>query len=493
MAAIPILALFEFLEVGAAAASLFGTWVSAETATALAATATAAAAEQIGKKIDQSLYDKFLDYVPEDVKTAPDDFKKNFGLLEDFLRTNDPRKILEEEKKKQGISPSQSAPGAPTRSTEFKYLLDNGALGGTQPSQGLVVNKVEDQAKRTEDIIEQLRRPVIDQILSVDSDGAEVGGLAGGVFSGQGPMPPGTNLYDRAQFGPRDLARFLIDTSKNLAQSMNPIKATLDVLETNLQLYPLASKVAGFLADKSLPDTDEYRQIAAIYNGRNITGLSFSIATNPRTGLIEVTGIDETGFACTLPQTVGVVLPSVPGTVFMGPLSRNDELPTGAAEDAAFRRAGGSGENYYGRVEDYFSMMHDYSWSSVSGGSGNFDRIGDLKFISRLSQNLDRVRPENRALVQSTIIYFSNVSLTLGLLKDQKIGQDEPGSEDIFSVLGMVGEGEVNPEQYDQLKEEFYNVMQEEMVNYTKTDGWFTSYRHDLVETLIDDLEIQLN
>ena len=100
MAAIPILALFEFLEVGSAAASLFGTWLSAETATALAATATTAAAEQIGKKIDQSLYDKFLDYVPEDVKTAPDDFKKNFGLLEDFLRTNDPRKILEEEKKK---------------------------------------------------------------------------------------------------------------------------------------------------------------------------------------------------------------------------------------------------------------------------------------------------------------------------------------------------------------------------------------------------------
>ncbi|KAH9253741.1 hypothetical protein BASA81_008359 [Batrachochytrium salamandrivorans] len=448
MAAIPILAFLEFLEVGSTAAAFFETWLSTETAAALASAGTNAIATEAGKKIDQTLYDKFLEQIPEDVKNAPEDFQKNFWLLEGFLRTNDPTKVLETERQKQK---TEQASGP----VEFKYS----ALDGSQPGQGLVilprpkteaqieVEKVIEQASRTEEIIQNFRAPVV---------------------------PPVTrpNVYDSQQLGPRDLARLLIDSSRELVKTLNPIKATLTVLETNTQLFSLTQKVTSFLASKSLPDNEEYKQIAAVYNGRNIDFSSFSIATNPRTRLIEVTGVDETGTPFTLPQTVGVVLPSVPGTVFMGPLSRNDELPT------------------EGRVEDYFSFHHDYSWSI----GGNFDRVGDLKFISRLSNNLDRVRPEHRTLVQSTIIYFSNVSLTLGLLKDQKSDSvEDVGDNDIFSVLGAVDEAEVSPEQYTELKNEFYNVLQEGMVNYQKTDGWFTSYRQNLAETLIDDLEIQLN
>lgn len=457
MAAIPIFAFLEFLEVSSTAAAFFETWVSAETAATLAAAGTNAIATEAGKKIDQTLYDKFLEQIPEDVKNAPEDFQKNFWLLEGFLRTNDPVKILEAERKKQQPGSNQEAVGP----VEFKYS----ALDGSQPGQGLVitprpkteaqleVEKVIEQASRTEELIQNFRAPVVQAVTQMNAPN------------------PQSDAYDSQQLGPRDLARLLIDSSRELVKTLNPIKATLAVLETNTQLFSLTQKVTSFLASKSLPDNEEYKQIAAIYNGRNIEYSNFSIATNPRTRLIEVTGIDETGAVHVLPQTVGLVLPSVPGTVFMGPFSENKNLPS------------------RDRVEDWWSFFHDKDYTN-----GFFDRQGDLKFISRLSQNLDRVQPEHRTLVQSTIIYFANVSLTLGLLKDQKSDSSEDvGDNDIFSVLGAVDEAEVSPEQYTELKKEFYDVLQEEMVNYQKTDGFFTNYRQNLAETLIDSLEIQLN
>ncbi|KAH9244347.1 hypothetical protein BASA81_018243 [Batrachochytrium salamandrivorans] len=490
------------------AAAVLENWLAVDTAESVAGFVTKTVAGEVGGRIDQTLYEKFLDFVPESVKNAPGDYKKAYSLLDEFMRTNDPTRIIDAERER-GRS------GEIERSAEVarKELAPTGGLGGTQPGQELInygsnyINntyreqdqtrdKSLDGATRSELLAtsslrpletqpQNIPEPVITSYIDPMLPKAEQERLlieqtrtleAPTIDSLKNSWNMAPNRYDSKQHGPRDLARLIIDSSRELVKTLNPIKANLTVLETNPQSFSLMSKVTGYLASKSLPNTEEYKKIAAVYNGRSIDFSSFSIARNAQTSLIEVTGIDETGAALTLPQTTGTILPAVPGTVFMGPLSANDRLPT------------------EGRVEDYFSFFHDYSWKDQ-----NFNRLGDLQFISRLSQNLDRVRPENRALVQSTIIYFTNVSLTLGLLKGQKstsreeTGDGESSGEDIFDVLGMVDKSEVSPGTYEELKDEFYSVMQEEMTNYQKTEGFFTSFREHYVDNLVNNLEIQLN
>lgn len=265
--------------------------------------------------------------------------------------------------------------------------------------------------------------------------------------------------YDFFQTSPRDLARYVIDLSRRLATTKNLKEATMDTLALEPEAYTLSQKVTNFLADKSLPNTEEFKKIKQVFNGRNINYNNFSIARNSQTKLIEVTGINEIGQSFVLPETTGFYLPSIPGTVFMGPMSRNNKLPT---KD---------------RVEDYFSFFHDVSW--VNGPN----RIGDLQFIARLSENMNRVLPQNRKLVSATIIYFANISLHLSMF----VAQPE---EDIFKVLGGVVPNDPN---YEVMREEFYQVMTQELTSYSKTDGLFVTYKDDYVNDLINGIEVQLN
>jgi hypothetical protein len=266
--------------------------------------------------------------------------------------------------------------------------------------------------------------------------------------------------YDLFQSSPRDLARYVIDISRRLAETKNLKEATLDTLALEPEAYSLAQKVSRFMAGKALPNTDEFKKIKKIFNGRNINENSFSIARNPTTKLIEVSGINELGQKMTLPETTGLTLPSVPGTVFMGPKSKNNKVPT------------------KGRVEDYFSFFHDYSWRN-----GNFNKTGDMQFISRLHTALEdgRVLPENVKLVSATIIYFANISLSLSMFVDQP-------QEDIFSVLGGV---EANDPAYLPLRDEFYQVLSQELTSYTNSDGFFVKYKDNYVNDLINNISFQ--
>ena len=276
-------------------------------------------------------------------------------------------------------------------------------------------------------------------------------------------VPYGLDIFDLKESSPRDLARLVINISKKLALTGDPVAATNAVIQENPTSLTLVQKVNQYVAKKSLPSSEEYKKIARVFNGRNINYESFSIRRNPATGLIEVTGVNEIGQALTLPENTGFVLPSVPGTVFMGPCSRNNNLP---ARD---------------RIEDWFSFFHDYSWRN-----GNFNRQGDLQFISRLSQNLDRVKPENLPLINSTIIYFSNVSLNLGLLVDQP-------REDIFEAIGNTQQTEYQDPQYMVQRSEFYSAMNDELNNYTKTDGFLIEQVNKYSQNIINNTLIQLN
>jgi len=272
--------------------------------------------------------------------------------------------------------------------------------------------------------------------------------------------------YDFFDTSPRALARYVIDVSRRVASTKNLKEATFETLELEPEIYTLSQKVGNFMTNKSLPNTDEFKVIKQIFNGRNINKNSFTQRINPSTGLIEVSGTNELGQILTLPQTTGFVLPAVAGTIFMGPNSKNNRVPKGCLPGEVER------------VEDYFSFFHDYSWRN-----GSFNRIGDLQFISRLYQNMDRVLPQYRKLVRSTIIYFSNISLNLSMFVQQP-------EDDIFSVLGGIDKSDPN---YSRMKNEFYEVLSQELTSYTKTDGFLINANNMIKEDTINNMEIQLN
>lgn len=364
------------------------------------------------------------------------------------------------------------------------------------------------------------------------------------------------DVYDKKNMGPRDLARLVIDLSREEAISNNLTQANLDVLETNPPVAGLFAKVSSYFAKRLIPSTEEYRRVSSIYNGRGIDRNSFKSVRNRRTGLIETTGRDETGNYFTLPQNTGIIFPSASGTIFMGPRSRNARAPMGCyplvrpgwdigisydgpvylrpdgtraglvRDNGTLVSDGSVWEN--GRqlmeteiVEDYFSMFHDWSWYKKPDKSGgNFNRLGDLQFISRLSQNLDRVLPENIPRVLATISYFTSVSLRLGLLFGQEYTNppaEDPNStpfdestirtlrannilpsadspnynDDIFTVLGGVDRMTVGDVEYLRLRREFFEVFQEEMINYDKSDGIITYVRQNAVEQEIQDSPVE--
>lgn len=498
----------------------------------VASSVVAAGSAYLGNKaaeaVDEKVKNKVLEQVPDWAKNLPAEVQEDLTNVMSYLNTKDPSKLLEKARKQEEGTYEPPVINKDGAIVPGSSVLADTARGvsGTQPGQGLVIKRREGKevipATTTAEDLAQLPEVsgVDENIPGIEKEvnHAEIPEQAPSdipnpnaePFFEEEEIPIATivdeltepvdlldNIYDRQQYGPRDLARMLINTSRELAKTLNPVQSTMTVLETNPQSIGLFAKVSAYMASKSLPNTEEYRRVSQVYNGRNIDFSNFSIARNRSTRLIEVTGVDETGTSFTLPQTTGVVLPAVPGTVFMGPLSANDRLPT------------------FDRVEDFFSFFHDYSWKD-----GNFNREGDLKFISRLSQNMDRVKPEHRALVSSTIVYFTNVSLSLGLLKGEKefgtaeittegeedeklminrrsipyaeIVEDTTENEgDIFDVLG--GVEDFPPALREKARKEFYDVLQEEMTNYQKTEGFFTTYRENYVETLIDTMEIQYN
>lgn len=282
------------------------------------------------------------------------------------------------------------------------------------------------------------------------------------------PYIPKYDRFDRQDQSPRDVARYVINISKKLAKHKDLRNAQIEELELNPQELSLTQKITNFFKNKSLPNTDEFKRIYQVYNMNGVTGSSFSKAVNPRTGLIEITGIDETGRTFTLPQTTGLILPSVSGTVFMGARSRNDDVPNPE------------------RVEDMASFFHDVSYTN------GINRLGDLTYIARLDNCLKngRVKPENRNLVNSTIIYFSNISLNLSMFFPQ-----EPAQNDIFEYLN----DDLDPtnEEYDGMRKEFTDILEEELRTYNTTDGLLATWNNDIISdeinNILSSIEISLS
>lgn len=490
MAGFLVLPLLESIGVSSGIAATAELAVSATTAEALATATTGALSSSIGSKIDE----KVLEKIPKNIKETPSRIFSDYKAAAKSLISRDPRYLIEQRRSNQGYFTRK--PNVSINVPNVTEQQSNDVISTSQPiiksdTNDIYKNLYNQLSTETEIAFEpsQPEYNPYEVVSSSEMDDTKNDLQDEDYFE----KKIYEEAYDRYTYSPRDLARWVIDYARDLSITKNPSQTLQNIIEMNPSFIGLTKKITTYLSDKTLPDTEEFRSISETYNFSNITYNNFSIGRNADSGLIEVTFIDEVGDVEVLPQNIGLILPSVPGTIFMGPYSINNALP-----------------NPF-RVEDWASMSHDYAYYK----GGYFDRIGDLKFISRLSNCLrtGRVLPENVSLVQNTIIYFSTVSLTLGMLLNgssekvvSEVGKQNGGysevnvgkeasKDDIFNVLGSpsaLGMPEVNDIEYNTLRNEFYNIMKNEMKEYNKTDGYFTTAKNDYVENALLNLEITL-
>ena len=245
-----------------------------------------------------------------------------------------------------------------------------------------------------------------------------------------------------------ELARSIIGFSTAVAINEGDVAKTMKESGDSV-----INKLGTFIADKALPNTEEFKEIKAVYNGRSINADSFSIARNDQ-GLVEITGVNELGEIYTLEQTTGIIIPAYPGTVFVGPRSPNDSLPTD-------------------NVFDQFSFFHDVSYENGP------NHRGDLIFVSRLSQNLDRVPPDYKNIVNSTIVYFS----TAGLLVSSVFGSLDPvqattapmeqmTTDDVFWAFNPQARN-LPPRLYQEARYEYYNQFAKDMDDVSESSSLY--------------------
>lgn len=429
---------------------------------------------KIADDVDKSIIKLYTDNMPKEVQNGVSNSFSQFIAAANSVNTQDPRylilesirqkKQMEQQTQQTQQTQQQQQPQQTQQPQQGKVINTNEGLITTRVPQmtdeGLVINQnLEEELEKSDEVFVKPREP------------SEINFLNQGITY---------NSTDISEYNPREIARLVIDTSRELAETRDHITATRNILELNPKRAGLVNKITQFLASKSLPNSEEYLKIASVFNGRNIRYENFGKSFNQATGLIEISGIDELGNKYTLPQTTGLILPTVSADlVFMGPCSRNDDLPNKE------------------RVEDHYAFFHDYDYQF-----SYFSRIGDLKFISRLSTALldGKVLPENVNLVQNTIIYFSNVSLTIGLLKgEQKLNDTElneimKGNDNVVDYDEITSGifADLDIEQSPELEEQFYNEMMDEMNNYNLTDGLFTTSPNRQIDRILNEITIEI-
>jgi hypothetical protein len=259
-----------------------------------------------------------------------------------------------------------------------------------------------------------------------------------------------------ASYSPKELANYVTTLSTKLATSekINVEESVMEIIAMDPSNLGFVQRITNYLATKSIPTSDDYQTLSKIYNGRNIfVPNNYSKSINEK-GLIVISGTDELGKTVSMQQTTGVIIPSAHG-IFVGPQSINNDLPID--------------------LFDGFAFFHDQEYEER-----NFaDHRADLKFISRLSQNMDRYPSDQLSLINSTIVYFANLGLTIGKLKGSLPANvstdliDDNSKDDVFPV--MVPEAlQLEPREYQVARLNFYKEFEDEMEVASKTSSLFT-------------------
>ena len=129
---------------------------------------------------------------------------------------------------------------------------------------------------------------------------------------------------------------------------------------------------------------ERFQEIKKTCHGRN---LGPENVFRDSAGFLSI--VDETGVTHRYTGATGTALTTLPGHVWCGPFSKNHDVPSS--------------------VLDTFCFLHDISYDSSRGGF--FSLEGDLQFLSRVTQNLDRMSLRDRFYARSIVIpYFPRLA-----------------------------------------------------------------------------------
>ena len=170
--------------------------------------------------------------------------------------------------------------------------------------------------------------------------------------------------------------------------------------------------------------------INRVYNGKNIkkegvfrynNGEGVHFAIYDETQKVEYYDGRAAPRGASTTQLIGLgFIPPIHG-VWMGPKSPNNDVPID--------------------LVDTFSMMHDIEYNN----HGWFYEEGDLKYISRLSQNMDRMGFIESYFAKFGIKWFSTVGSALakvaGSLKNPSESEESSRGDDFFTYLHNTSSG----------------------------------------------------
>jgi hypothetical protein len=280
---------------------------------------------------------------------------------------------------------------------------------------------------------------------------------------------------------PADLGNYIVSLGSNIAAMKGDIStATSMTIGNDPVKASIAQRLSNYLSDKAVPVSNEYKAIAAVYNGRNIywpqswTEAYVIGSGTSSTGIITTYGTDELGVTVSLQPLQGMTIPTIHGK-YVGPNSAN----IGAPID----------------LFDGFAFFHDYDY--LQGGW--FNRSGDMKFISRLSQNRDRFPSDQLNMINATIIYFSTVGLSLGTLvgsstTDPSINvPTEVIKDDIFADIGT-GDG-LSDADYNVARYDFYKTLLDTINTAHSTTGIMapgSAFRNQQLFNQFESMMIQI-
>lgn len=247
----------------------------------------------------------------------------------------------------------------------------------------------------------------------------------------------GEKAKGKQGLNPKDAARFAHRMAEELSkdpgfsvieQRFEPSvlnKALESIINSDPQMKEMVLPLVYHLSNYVVPTNEDYRRIASVYNGDFEPNSAFE---TPNAFQI----IDETGTINTWQKEWSgqyVQVPPLYG-IWTGISSPNDSLPQPVI----------NGQRSY---LDSVSMMHDIDYHHTNHSS--FSYFSDMKMISRLSQNKDRLTQPNELFYASVAInYFATLgSITRVLLGEphltveQAADLERKGFEKIADLLGV--------------------------------------------------------
>ena len=299
-------------------------------------------------------------------------------------------------------------------------------------------------------------------------------------------VPSQQGVIDAKQRG-IDLGRFIsltttaLDTPEVKSSETPLSKAYELVLGSNPLLSYLMPSVAKFQAKMTLPTNEEYKQIAAVYNGKNLDWRN--VLTKKVGNYTTFSAKNELGevITWTTEWNTHSVVPPIWGT-WVGISSPNNKPPSS--------------------LLDLFAFFHDYSYHVY----GNFNQKGDYELISRTFQNLDRMVGSEREIALTTVKYFSTIGAAarayagnkghIAYSPTQTDGPDVKQSDDSIFPLLIPEATTLDPVDYAETKKYFFEGLQHGVHSETGKTSVMATYNNvggnQLLINYLQNVEIEI-